>query len=359
LNRQKLSLLVAIAAALALVLTACGSSSSNNTSPTSSNAANVSPGSSSTSSSSATAGFQTIRYDTTPGSVATIELASYLGYIPGIAIRSVGVVLGGPASIQATATGADDIGEAFNGTIVAAVAAGAKLKAVIGAYGSDDKAYNGILVKSNSPIHSAKDLIGKTVGVNTLGANATEVSDVWLAKEGLTPAQIKQVEFVVVSPTQAAEALEAGRIDAAFLSVQDFEPVLGQDKVRSLMTDIGVLGPYTGGSFVLSPSFIQSHPAETRELVTGLAKANHWLQVTPRAKVVSAEEKILVLHGRRSDAKFIDAWQSAGVAEPYGYIKPTDFSEWFAPMEAAGQLKPGQVTLSRLYTNEFNAYAPH
>src|SRR6202040_1682468 len=112
-------------------------------------------------------------------------LASYLGYIPGIPIKSVGVVLGGPASIQATATGAHDIGEAFNGTIIAA---GAKLKAVIGAYGSDAKAYSGILVKTSSSIHSAKDLIGKTVGVNTLGANATEVCDVWLAKEGLTPA---------------------------------------------------------------------------------------------------------------------------------------------------------------------------
>jgi ABC-type nitrate/sulfonate/bicarbonate transport system substrate-binding protein len=353
LNRKKLSLLVAVVALVALVLTACGSSSSNSTSVDSSNAANVSG------SSPSKPGFQTIRYDTTPGSVATIELASYLGYIPGIPIKSVGVVLGGPASIQATATGADDIGQAFNGSIVAAIAAGAKLKAVIGAYGSDSKAYSGILVKSGSSIHSAKDLIGKTVGVNTLGANATEVADLWLAKQGLTPAQIKKVEFVVVSPTQAAEALEAGRIDSAYLSVQDFEPVLQKGQIRSLMTDIGVLGPYTGGSFVLSPSFIQSHPAETKELVTGLAKANHWLQVTPRAKVVAVEEKVLTLHGRSSDAKFIQAWESAGVAEPYGSIKPTDFSEWFKPMELTGQLKPGQVTLSQLYTNQFNPYATH
>jgi hypothetical protein len=81
--------------------------------------------------------------------------------------------------------------------------------------------------------------------------------------------------------------------------------------------------------------------------------------VTPRTKVVAVEEKVLTLHGRSGDAKFIQAWESAGVAEPYGYIKPTDFSEWFKPMELTGQLKPGQVTLSQLYTNEFNAYAPH
>jgi ABC-type nitrate/sulfonate/bicarbonate transport system substrate-binding protein len=356
-NRKKLSLLVAIAAVFALVLTACGSSGSSSTSSTgSSNAANVSSGSGSTSSKP---GFQTIRYETTPGQVATIEIASYLGYLPGIPIKSEGVVLGGPASIQATATGADDIGGAFNGSIIAAIAAGAKLKAVVGDYGSDNKAYSAVLVKSSSSIHSAKDLIGKTVGVNTLGANATEVTDLWLARQGLTPSQIKQVEFVVVSPTEAAEALETGRVDAAFLSLDDFEPVLKKGEVRSLMTDIGVLGPYTGGSWVLNPSFIQSHPAETKELVTGLAKANHWLQVTPRARAVALQQKVLALHGRTTDAKFVAAWQSSGVAEPYGVIKSTDFSEWFKPMEETGQLKPGQVPLSQLYTNEFNPYAPH
>jgi ABC-type nitrate/sulfonate/bicarbonate transport system substrate-binding protein len=343
-NRKKLLLLVAAAAALALALTACGSSSSS---------------SSATGKNAASPGFQTIRYQSTPGEVATIELASYLGYLPGIPIKSVGVVLGGPASIQATATGSDDIGGAFNGSIIAAIAAGAKLKAVVGDYGSDAEAYSAVLVKSSSDIRSAKDLIGKTVGVNTLGANATEVTDVWLAKQGLTPAQIKQVEFVVVSPTEAAEALETGRVDAAFLSLDDFEPVLKTGQVRSLMTDIGVLGPYTGGSWVLNPSFISSHPAETKELVTGLAKANHWLQVTPRAQAVAVQEKVLALHGRSSDAKFVADWQSAGVAEPYGYIKPTDFSEWFKPMEETGQLRAGQVTLSQLYTNQFNPYAPH
>jgi ABC-type nitrate/sulfonate/bicarbonate transport system substrate-binding protein len=349
---KKLPLLAVTAISLVLGLAACGSSS-----PRTSTGADAS--STDVSGTAAKAAFQTIRYETTPGAVSTVELASYLGYLPGIPIKSVGVVLGGPASIEATATGSDDIGEAFNGSIIAAVAAGAKLKAVVGAYGSDSKAYSAILVKSDSSIRSAKDLIGKTVGVNTLGANATEVTDLWLVKEGLTPAQIKQVEFVAVSPTEAAEALEAGRVNAAYLSLQDFEPVLKKGQVRSLTTDISVLGPYTGGSFVLNPSFIKSRPTETKELVSGLAKADHWLQVTPRAQAVRVQLKVAAKYGESIDDKFIEAWQSAGIAEPSGYIKSTDFSEWFKPMEEAGQLKPGQVTLSGLYTNQFNPYAPH
>jgi ABC-type taurine transport system substrate-binding protein len=350
-NRKKLSLLVPLAAVIALILTACGSSSSDGTAPASSDAANVSGGA------GATSGYQTVRYQTTPGSFDPIEFASYLGDIPGIKIKSVGTVLGGPADIQAVATDASDIGGAFNGSIVAAIAAGAKLKAVVGYYGSNKLSYSGIYVKAGSSITSAKDLIGKTVAVNTLGANDTEVADLWLAKEGLTPAQVKQVEFVVISPTEAAEALQTGRVDAAFLSFAARRLAIKTTKIQPLMTDIGLLGPYTGGSLVLRPSFIAQQPAETKELVAGLAKAIHWLQVTPRPKVLGVAEKIAALHGRSStDDSWIPSWTSQGVAELGGYIKPSDFSRWITAMDISGQLKQGQVSLSQLYTNQFNPY---
>jgi NMT1/THI5 like len=356
LNRKKLLLLVVVVSVVALVLTACGSSSSNSTSPASSNAANVSGGSGSTSD---RAGFQTIRYQTTPGSFDPIEFASYLGDIPGIKIKSVGTVLGGPADIQGVATSASDIGGAFNGSIVAAVAAGAKLKAVVGYYGSNKLSYSGIYVKAGSSITSAKDLIGKTVAVNTLGANDTEVADLWLAKEGLTPEQIKHVEFVVINPTEAAEALQTGRVDSAFLSFAARQLAIKTMKIQPLMTDIGLLGPYTGGSLVLRPSFIEQQPAETKELVAGVAKAIHWLQVTPRPKVIDVAKKIAAVHGRSStDDTWIPSWSSQGVAELGGYIKPSDFSRWVTAMGISGQLKQGQVSLSQLYTNEFNPYTP-
>jgi ABC-type nitrate/sulfonate/bicarbonate transport system substrate-binding protein len=349
-NPKKLLLLVAIAAVLAMVLTACGSSSNSTSAASSSNAANISNG---------TAGFQTIRYQTTPGSFDPVEFASYLGDIPGIQIKSVGTVLGGPADIQAVATDSSDIGGAFDGSIIAAIAAGAKLKAVVGYYGSNKLSYSGIYVKAESSITSAKDLIGKTVAVNTLGANDTEVASLWLAKEGLTPAQIKQVEFVVISPTEAAEALQTGRVDAAFLSFATRQLALKTIKIQPLMTDIGLLGPYTGGSLVLRPDFIEEHPAEAKELVTGVAKAIHWLQVTPRPTVIDTAEKIAAAHGRSStDDAWIPSWRSQGVAETGGYIKPTDFSRWITAMQISGQLKKGQVSLSQIYTNEFNPYAP-
>ncbi|MBO0767253.1 MAG: ABC transporter substrate-binding protein [Solirubrobacterales bacterium] len=310
----------------------------------------------------AKAGYQTIRYQTSPGEVDPLELGSYLGYLPGIPIKSVGVVLGGPAAIQGVATGAADIGTSFWGTVTAAIGRGAHLVGVLGSYGSDRQEYEGLYVNSKSPIHSAKDLIGKNVGVNTLGANATVFTDLWLAKQGLTPAQIKKVGFVAVSPTAAAEALSSGRIDAAELSPDNIKPVLAKGTVRLInpkATDIGTLGPYTGGGYVLNTAFVKSHPAEAKELVTGLARTIHWLQVTPRAKAIRVQLKVLEQHGRGSDAKFVKSWLSAGVAEPYGYIKPADFTRWIPPELVGGELTKGKVPpLSKLYTNQYNAYAP-
>jgi hypothetical protein len=54
--------------------------------------------------------------------------------------------------------------------------------------------------------------------VNTLGANDEALIDLWLAKQGLTPAQVNQVELVVVPPVNEAAALRHGQ-DAAIITV--------------------------------------------------------------------------------------------------------------------------------------------
>ena len=47
---------------------------------------------------------------------------------------------------------------------------------MIGYYGSDKDSYNGFYVLEDSPIRTARDLIGKKIGVNTLGAHAEAVT---------------------------------------------------------------------------------------------------------------------------------------------------------------------------------------
>ncbi len=300
----------------------------------------------------------TIRYNTSESLVNSLELASELGYLPHIKLDAVGSVIGGPADIQSVATNQTDIGGAFNGSIVKLIAAGAKIKAVIGYYGSNKITNQGLYVLPNSPIHSAKDLIGQKIAVNTLGANAEALIDLWLAKEGLTPVQIKQVELVVVPPVVEAEALRKGQvaaIESAFQLVQFAEK---EGPLRTLFTDIQLIGPYTGGSLVLRDDFIRQHRAVARELVAGIARALRFQQTAPVPKVIAAYDKFLVSHGRADEEKYFTDWKLTGISVPGAYLRPVDFEPWIKWMTGTGQLKPGQVSLPQIYTNQFNPYAP-
>ena len=128
-------------------------------------------------------------------------------------LKWVGNTISGPQDIQSAATGQIDFGGAFNGAVVKLAARKAPIKAVISYYGVDKAAYNGFYVLEDSPIRSARDLIGKKVGMNTLGAHSEAMLDIYLQRHGLSPAEIKKVEPLVVPPvnTEQSPAPEADR----------------------------------------------------------------------------------------------------------------------------------------------------
>ncbi len=127
-----------------------------------------------------------IRYQGWAGQVTFIELAEDLGYLAPLKLKWVGNTISGPQDIQTVVTGDIDIGGAFYGAIIKLIAAKAPIKAVVGYYGSDANTYYGYYVKEDSPIKTARDLIGKKVAVNTLGAHLEFVLREYLARNGLS-----------------------------------------------------------------------------------------------------------------------------------------------------------------------------
>ena len=112
----------------------------------------------------------TLRYQGWNDQVTLPELADALGYFHGkIKLKWVGNTISGPQDIQSAATGQTDFGGAFGGAVEKLVSSGAPIKAVINYYGGDQKSFGGYYVLDGSPIKSPRDLIGKKVGVNTLG----------------------------------------------------------------------------------------------------------------------------------------------------------------------------------------------
>ena len=210
-----------------------------------------------------------IRYQGWAGQVTFTELAEDLGYLAPLKLKWVGNTISGPQDIQTVVTGDIDVGGAFYGAILKLIAAKAPIKAVVGYYGSDANTYYGYFVKDDSPIKTARDLIGKKVAVNTLGAHLEFVLREYLARNGLSAAEAKQVTLVAIPPVSGEQALRQGQVEVSALSGVLRDKALERGGIRSLFNDTDLFGEFTGGAYVLRDKFIKDNPEASRRLVEG------------------------------------------------------------------------------------------
>lgn len=295
----------------------------------------------------------TIRYQMTPGLVNPLELADALGYLPGITLKNIGMVAGGPQSLQALATGQTDVGGAYVGAAANQIANGTPMKAVAAYYGSDSKSYSEIAVKADSSIRTAKDLIGKKVAMNTLGAQAEALLDLWLTKNGLTPEEIKKVTLVPIAGVGGLEALVKGQVDAAFLGFAQIAPAHKENKLRTLFRDIDVWGPFNGGSVEMTDAFLKAHPDVATTVVTGIGKAIEYARAHGPKDTLAIYDKWLVAHDQKATVAADASWQGFGVSSKCGVLGDKDFTKWTDWLKLKGFIK-GDLDASSLYTNAFN-----
>lgn len=297
-----------------------------------------------------------LRYQGWAGEVTFPELAEDLGYLAPLKLKWVGNTISGPQDIQTAATGDIDFGGAFYGAISKLVASRASIKVVIGYYGTDKNTYHGFLVKEDSPIRTARDLIGKKLAVNTLGAHHEFVLREYLARNGLTAAEAKQITLVVVPPVTGEQALRQGQVEAVALWGIHRDKAFEHGGLRKLFTDHDLLGDFTGGGYVLREKFIKDNPNTVRQFVDATARAIEWARTTPPEEVRARFEKIIAERKRNESAASIKYWRSTGVAGKGGLIEDQEIQRWIDWLVKDGTLKPGQVKASDVYTNEFNPY---
>jgi ABC-type nitrate/sulfonate/bicarbonate transport system substrate-binding protein len=297
-----------------------------------------------------------LRYQGWVGQVTYPELAEDLGYLAPVKLKWIGNTISGPQDIQTVVTGDIDFGGAFNGAVAKLLAAKARIKPVIGYYGVDDNTWYGYFVLENSSIRSARDLIGKKIAVNTLGAHHEFMLREWLSRQGLTPAEIKQVTLVVVPPVNGEQALRAGHVDATTLGSVLRDKALERGGLRKLFSDHDLYGNFTAGTYVLHEKFIQENPNTARIFVEATARAIEWARTQPPEVVRARFDKIIAQRKRNEDNSTIKYWKSTGVAGKGGLIADKEFQVWVDWLVKDGLLKPGQLQVGKLYTNEFNPY---
>ncbi|HXP92292.1 MAG TPA: ABC transporter substrate-binding protein [Candidatus Binatia bacterium] len=158
----------------------------------------------------------------------------------------------GGAIAAAVLSGNLDLGKSSIIAIIQAHAHGVPLTLVAPSAVYDPKNPDAVLaVNGDSTIASAKDLIGKSVGIGSLGDVSNVAVEAWLAKNGVDWHSVQYVETVI---PQTPQLLEQRRVDAAVL-IKPFatEPVSsGKAKIIAL--------PYDA----IAPRFLESVWYSTR-----------------------------------------------------------------------------------------------
>lgn len=151
-------------------------------------------------------------------------------------------------------------------------------------------AWDGVLVRSNGPIKSPRDLAGKTIAVNALSGMAELCIKAVLTRQGV---DVSKIKFLEVPFPDQVPALQAGRVDA----IAPVEPFVSQARAagdRFLFSYFAGLRPkLTIGTYFATTPFIKQngdivnrfvaamkrslsyahdHPSEARQIVLTYTK---------------------------------------------------------------------------------------
>jgi len=180
---------------------------------------------------------------------------------------------GGATVISGIAGKALDAGEADLITVAAAYEHGVPVTLLAPSYMFRMGDLTSVIITAkNSPIHTAKDLNGKTVGVASLGGVGRMLTTKWLVDNG---ADLGTIKFVELPQVAMAAALQRGSIDAA----QSGEPnvTAAGDDIRILASTYAAVGKEVEATaWVTSADWVRANPEAAKRFVAAIHEAAMW-----------------------------------------------------------------------------------
>lgn len=189
-----------------------------------------------------------------------------------------------PAVASAVLGGTYDIGYATMSTLAEAHVKGVPF-VIIAADGLivPGLVIGGIMTAANSTIRTAKDCNGKTFGTSGLNTQSEYAPRAWVDKHGGDSSTIK---FVEIPFPQTADALAAGRVDAAYLVEPFITIATKKNQVRMLATGDDAIAPtYLASAWYATAAWAKAHPDLVSRFANGIGQAARWANANP-AKVV-------------------------------------------------------------------------
>jgi ABC-type nitrate/sulfonate/bicarbonate transport system substrate-binding protein len=266
---------------------------------------------------------------------------------------------GGTVSLMALMANNIDTGGSMYPAWVNIIARGGKIKALLGTSVStieNEGNTGGLMVLEESNIHSIRDLPGKRVAVNVLGAEEDYVLQYLMKKNGLS---ISQVELVVVPPDKQDQMLRSRQVDAALQSTAGiyFHMIVDKGGVRVIpgTSNFEVKGECVRSAIGFRTDFIEKHPEVVRKYIRAYDRSRRIIydefNINPE-RVRKAYADISVEKG--SNPKLAKYFYGGSWTPDFPFIVDKDLQWWIDRLVEDGILKPGQIKPSDIYTNEFN-----
>jgi NitT/TauT family transport system substrate-binding protein len=238
---------------------------------------------------------------------------------------------GGAQIVAGTVSGGFDIG--FSNVTSLLIASSKKVPVQILTTGvlagpkPDAKdAFDALLVKDKS-IKSAKDLEGKTISVNTLQNVGPLAINRAMEKAG---ADYKKVKYVEIPFPEAVQALNSGRVDAAWV----VEPFVSQGKSegdRALFYPFEEVAPkLTVAAYFATTPYIEKNPDVVKRFSRAINKSLEYSESHPEAvrkevleytKIPPPAAKAMVLPHWESDLNRPTIETTSTLAKKYGFLK--------------------------------------
>lgn len=287
-----------------------------------------------------------LRYLASQGGLSAHELAAELGYFDGtgITLENIGYATGGPASLIALASGDVEIGGAATSAVLNSIIGGNDFVAAYPSNGINDEVQSIFYVLEDSPIRDIKDIAGKTIAVNTLGAHLDYTIREALHSVGLPSDAANQI---VVPGPQLEQVLRSGQVDVSAFGYWQttFEGAARQKGgLRAIFDDTDVLGEIAGGFVVLRRDFIAKHPEAAKVFVEQSERALDYAREHPgETKAILA--KALAERGENPD--IAQYFRGYGVRHG-GKAVERDLQFWIDVLVREGKLKQGQLSATDL-----------
>jgi NitT/TauT family transport system substrate-binding protein len=238
-----------------------------------------------------------VRVATTPiDAGAQPFFANSMGFFRAAGLNvTITTISNGSAIAAAVASGAVDIGQSNVVSIATAHERGIPFGLIAAGNLVVSRVHQAAAIVPNaSPIHTAKDLTGKTLAVNGLGTIPHVGARAWVDQSG---GDSNAVKYTEIPFTAMAVALDAGRIDCAFVSEPQLDDALASKHFRVIGYPYDAISKqFLLGGWFTTLAWAKANPEAVRAFAAAMRTTSRWANANQAAsgKILQSETGIVV-----------------------------------------------------------------